>query len=1133
MSTSLNRTVAILALVVACRVCAGAQTPNGAEKRVDMTWGVKIPMRDGVKLNATLYKPTESKEAVPVIFTITPYISDTYHDRAMYFARNRYVFALVDVRGRGNSAGEFEPFAHDARDGHDVVEWLAKQSWCNGKVAMWGGSYAGFNQWATLKEFPRHLATIVPAAAAHPGVDFPAPHNIFMSYDVQWLTFTSGLTPNAKLFGESSFWIDKYRERYLNHIPFRKLDALVGNPSPHFQKWLLHRTPDEYLDAMVPETKDYARFDIPILTITGHYDGDQPGAMTYYRRHMQYGSDKGRERHYLVIGPWDHAGTRTPTQEVGGLKFGAASLVDLNKLHREWYDWTMRGGKKPEFLEKRVAYYVAGAEAWKYADSLKAIPTRSEVFFLASNHGVATDAFHSGTLSRAKPGKSPPSRYVYDPLDVRPAELERESTKSAVTDQGRALNLFGNGLVFHSERFPEAVEITGYMKFVGWIALDVPDTDFTLSVYEIKPDGSSIALADDFRRARYRESLLREKPVKRDAIERYEFDTFTFFSRRLEKGSRLRLVFSSPNSIYMEKNYNSGGDVAAESRADARTAHVALYHDAEHASYLDLPIVRASAGRQFDVLVRGGTVYDGSGERPRPADVGISGDRIAAVGDLADATANNVVDAKGLAVAPGFINMLSWSTDSLLADGRGQSEVRQGVTTQIMGEGLSWGPVNPAIKKRMKDDQINIKYEIEWTTLSDYLYYLQRKGISQNVASFLGATTVREYVLGLGNKKPSADELERMCQIVDREMRGGALGIASALEYAPAYYADTEELIALCKVAARHKGKYITHMRSEGERLLEAIDEVIRISREAEIPAEIYHFKAAGKNNWNKMDAAIARVEAARRAGLAVTADMYCYTAGAAPLTACIPPWAMDGGEIAMRRRLGDPASRERIIVDIRDKTDWPNFYKNADSAENILLIGFKQESLKPLQGKTLAQIARERGKDPVETLLDLLGEDQSGIDTAYFITAEENIRKLVRLPWISFCSDAAALSPDGVFLKLMPHPRAYGSFGRLLGKYVREEKRLPLEEAIRKLTHLSAANLGLDARGLLREGYFADVVVFDPRTIADRASYEKPHQYAVGMRHVLVNGVRVLKDGEHTGAKPGRALWGPGKVQR
>jgi putative CocE/NonD family hydrolase len=1113
-----------------------AEEGSKAEKQVDVTWGTKILMRDGVRLNATLYKPHRSKEALPVIFTMTPYVSDTYHDRAMYFSRNGYTFALVDVRGRGNSGGVFEPFANDGRDGYDVVEWLARQPWCNGKVAMWGGSYAGFNQWCTVKEFPPHLATIVPAASAHPGVDFPAFNHIFPCYLTQWLTYTSGVTLNNKLFGDLSFWKAKYRQHYLEHIPFAKLDEFVGNPSPHFQKWLQHRAPDDYLNAMAPTREHYARLDLPILTITGHYDDDQPGAMTYYRRHMEYGSNKGRQRHYLIVGPWDHPGTRTPKEQVGGVKFGKASLIDLNQLHKEWYDWTMKDGPKPKFLEKRVAYYVPGAEKWQYADSLEAIPSKPEKFYLVVPEAGEHDVFHSGTLGRMKPGKSLPAQYVYDPLSLRelnsPGDLENQ-----LLDQSLALELAGNGLIYHSEAFAEAVEITGYLKLVAWIKLDVLDTDFAVAVFEIKQDGTSVALAEDRMRARYRDSSQQARLVKPGEIERYEFKSFPFFSRRLEKGSRLRLVFYSPNSRYWEKNYNSGGEVAAESQKDARTAHVALYQDQEHPSYLEIPAVHqvGSAAKEvsFDVLIRGGMIYDGSGNAPQKTDLAIRGARIAAIGDLPGATAKTVVDAKGLAVSPGFINMLSWSTDSLLADGRGQSEVRQGVTTQIMGEGWSWGPVNDAIKKRMKSDQMDLKYDIEWNTLADYLCFLQRKGISQNVASFLGATTVREYVLGLGNKKPTAQELERMRQLVEREMRDGALGIATALEYAPAYYADTEELIELCKVAAKYQGKYITHMRSEGERLLEGIDEVIRISREAKIPTEIYHFKAAGQANWNKMDAAIAKVEEARGQGLPITANMYCYTAGAAPLTACIPPWAMEGGEVAMRRRLKNPEDRQRILDDVRNKTDWPNFYRNAGSPENLVLISFKQEALKPLQGKTLVQIAKERGKDPLETLLDLLAEDQSGIGTAYFITAEENIRKLVPLPWISFGSDEAAQAPEGIFLKSLPHPRAYGNFARVLGKYVREEKVLSLESAIRKLTGLPATNLGLNDRGLLREGYYADVIVFDPKIIADRATYEKPHQYAVGVKHVFVNGVQVLKDSEHTGAKPGRALCGPGKKEK
>jgi N-acyl-D-amino-acid deacylase len=536
---------------------------------------------------------------------------------------------------------------------------------------------------------------------------------------------------------------------------------------------------------------------------------------------------------------------------------------------------------------------------------------------------------------------------------------------------------------------------------------------------------------------------------------------------------------------------------------------------------------------RFDVLIRDGTVYDGSGRAPRRTDIGIRGDRIAAIGELSKATGKVVVDAKGLAVAPGFINMLSWSNESLLADGRSQSEIRQGITTEILGEGWSMGPLNDAIKKRMKSEQTDIRYDIEWTSLGDYLRWLERVKVSTNVASFVGATTVREYVIGLENRKPTAAELERMGKLVEAEMKDGALGVSTALEYAPAYYADTDELITLCKVAARFKGKYISHLRSESGKLLEAIDELIRISREAKIPAEIYHFKAAGKDNWKKMADAVARVEAARREGLAVTANMYCYTAGATSLSACIPPWAQDGGEVTMRRRLRDADQRKRAVADIRDGKGFTNFYRNAGSPDNILLVSFKKAELKALQGKSLAAIAKQRDKDPIETLIDLLLEDESGIGTVYFLMTEDNVRKLVPLPWVSFGSDEASQAPEGVFLKSMPHPRAYGNFARLLGKYVREEKLLSLEEAIRKLSHLPATNLGLDRRGLLKEGYFADVVIFDPKTIADRATYEKPHQYSVGMKHVFVNGAHVLKDGEHTGAKPGRALWGPGKVSK
>jgi uncharacterized protein len=564
------------------------------EKNVDFSWGVKIPMRDGAELNATVYRP-KGEEPAPAIFTLTPYIADSYHERAYYFAQRGYAFLLVDCRGRGNSGGDFEPFVNEGRDGHDVVVWLAEQPWCNGAMTMWGGSYAGFNQWMTLKESPPHLKTIVPAASAHAAVDFPFFKNIFYPYEMQWLTFTSGVTGNANLFGEQAFWIEKFRELYLSQRPFRELDEIVGNRSTTFQTWIAHPTPDDYWDQMALSPEEYNRIEIPILTITGHYDGDQPGALHYYRQHMASGSP-ARDEHYLIIGPWDHAGTRTPEKEFGGLTFGEASLLDLNQLHREWYDWTLKDGEKPEFLKARVAYYVTGADEWKYAESLEAIADETKRLYLDSSHGEANDVFRSGRLVAAAPASSEPDQYVYDPLDVRPAELEREEIKDYLTDQRYALNLFGNGLVYHSEPFAEETEVSGALKLVAWIAIDAPDTDFQAAVYEILLDGSSIFLTGDMLRARYRESLRAEKLVTPGEINRYEFDGFTFFSRRIAQGSRLRLVISSPNSIFGQKNYNSGGVVAEESGADARTVQVTLYHDEEQASYLELPVVAQRDG---------------------------------------------------------------------------------------------------------------------------------------------------------------------------------------------------------------------------------------------------------------------------------------------------------------------------------------------------------------------------------------------------------------------------------------------------------------------------------------------------------------------------------------------------------
>jgi len=534
----------------------------------------------------------------------------------------------------------------------------------------------------------------------------------------------------------------------------------------------------------------------------------------------------------------------------------------------------------------------------------------------------------------------------------------------------------------------------------------------------------------------------------------------------------------------------------------------------------------------FDVIIKGGTVYDGTGGEPKRADIAIRGDHIVRLGDLGDSPAKATVDATGLAVAPGFINMLSWSNESLIQDGRSQSEIRQGVTTEIMGEGESMGPVNDRVREHMLRTQKDIHYEIKWNTLAEYLRYLETRGVSCNVASFIGATTIRENVIGFEDKAPTPQQLGEMRELVRKEMEAGALGIGTSLIYPPAFYAKTEELIALCKVAAKYQGKYISHMRSEGNRLLEAFDELVRISREAGVPAEVYHIKAAGQQNWNKVDNFLTRIETAQKEGLSIRANMYAYTAAGTGLDACLPPWTENGGYPALFKRLRDPATRKQIAAEVsKDSDEWENLYVGAGSPDKILLEGFKSQKLKSLTGKTLAEVAKMRGKDPIETIMDLISEDESRIDTIYFVMSEENVKKEIVKPWISFGSDEASQAPEGVFLKSNPHPRAYGNFARVLGKYVRDEKVISLKEAVRRLSGLPATNLGLDHRGLIEEGMFADVVVFDPATIADRATFEKPHQYAVGMKHVFVNGVQVLKNGEHTGAKPGRALWGPGKL--
>jgi N-acyl-D-amino-acid deacylase len=529
-----------------------------------------------------------------------------------------------------------------------------------------------------------------------------------------------------------------------------------------------------------------------------------------------------------------------------------------------------------------------------------------------------------------------------------------------------------------------------------------------------------------------------------------------------------------------------------------------------------------TASHPLDVLIRGGTVYDGTGGAAMRADVGIRGDQIVAVGALDGQTARTVVDARGLAVAPGFVNMLSWSVVSLITDGRSQSDIRQGVTTEIFGEGTSMGPLNAEMKRRAIASQIDIKYDIPWTTLAEYLIYLEKRGVSPNVASFIGAATIRTHVLGLEDVQPTPAQLDRMRELVRREMEAGALGIGSALIYSPGAYAKTEELIELCKIAAQYQGKYISHVRDEGSRLAESVEELIRISREARLPAEIYHFKVVGEKNSSRLDRAIAAVEAAHRQGLSITANMYLYTASGGGLSSRIPIWAHNGGAAALYRRLDDSETRARLAREMRARGPVPR----------ILFTGFRSERLRPLIGKTLADVARMRGEDEVDTILNLVREDRSRVNAVFFLMHEDTVRKILRLPWVSFGSDGASMAPEGVFLEQSTHPRAYGNFSRLLGTYVRDKKVIPLAEAVRRLSGLPAANLGLDRRGLLKEGMFADVVVFDPATIADRATYEKPHQYAVGMKDVFVNGVQVLRDGEHTGAKPGRALWGPGKLR-
>jgi N-acyl-D-amino-acid deacylase len=524
-----------------------------------------------------------------------------------------------------------------------------------------------------------------------------------------------------------------------------------------------------------------------------------------------------------------------------------------------------------------------------------------------------------------------------------------------------------------------------------------------------------------------------------------------------------------------------------------------------------------------DLLIRGGTIYDGRGGSPVEGDVAIAGDTIAAVGELRDWHGRDELDANGLAVAPGFVNMLSWATESLLEDGRAQSDIRQGVTLEVMGEGFSMGPLTDEMKEEVEAQSL-LGHPVEWTTLGEYLEHLDRRGVSPNVASFVGSATVREHVIGADDRAPTEDELARMQQLVVDAMREGAVGLAAALIYAPAFYAQTDELIAL----ARPAGLYITHLRSEGDALLEALEEFLTIVRTAGVRGEIYHLKVAGRKNWSKLEALIERVEAEQRGGLELTADMYTYTAGATGLDGTMPPWVQAGGFDAWRARLRDPEIRARVAAEMQSPTEaWENMFELA-GAENIKLIAFKNEALHPLTGKTLAEVASQRGTPAAQTAMDLVIEDGTRVGAVYFTMSEENLRRGLALPWVSFCSDSDAPSAEGRFLQWSNHPRAYGSFARLLGRYVRDERIVPLEAAVRRLAALPAQTLRLHQRGLLEPGYYADVVVFDPDRVQDHATFDEPHQYATGVEHVAVNGTLALRDGKHTGALPGRVVRGP-----
>lgn len=595
----------VRSIVLALAACAPAAAQQGPVDtavpataplpQVRIDWNVRIPLRDRVELAATVYRAVGADAPVPCVFTLTPYIAQSYHDRGMYFAAHGYVFLTVDARGRGNSGGRFTPLLQEARDGHDVVEWLARQPMCGGKVAMWGGSYAGYNQWATAREFPRGLGTIVPVASPYAGVDFPMSRNMFYPYDVQWLTLVFGKAAQDKVFGDSAYWTSLFKRLHATGTPFRRLDTLAGMPSETFQTWLAHPMPDAYWDAFNPTAAEYARIDLPILTITGHYDGDQPGALAHYRAHEAHAGAAARARHFLVIGPWDHAGTRTPRREVGGLRFGAASELDLNDLHRQWYDHALKGAARPAFLEDRVAWYITGAEEWRHSPTLDAVTAGRQVLHLDSD-GKADRVFGGGRLVDAAPGDPGSDAFRHDPSDLSTQPLADAVDVPALTDQRAILLGDGRQLVYHTAPLARDTDLAGHFVLRAWIAIDQVDADVAATVYEVRPDGGSILLAGDQIRARHRRDPRREELAVPGAVERWDFDQFTFVARRIGKGSRLRLVLSPKDSPLDQRNYHVAAPVADHTPADARPVVLTLHHGGGRDSVLELPLA-ATPGR--------------------------------------------------------------------------------------------------------------------------------------------------------------------------------------------------------------------------------------------------------------------------------------------------------------------------------------------------------------------------------------------------------------------------------------------------------------------------------------------------------------------------------------------------------